>query len=353
MSIYTHQDSNIRKTWFLMAIFFAVVIGTGWFFSYLYNNSAILFFAVIFSVVMNIGAYWYSDKIVLGMYRAKPVTRDGTVGDGADAGSGAAKTVAANPRARELFNIVENLAITAGLPMPKLYIIEEQQPNAFATGRNKEHAALAVTTGLLQILDRSELEGVIAHELAHIGNRDMLVSTVVVVLVGFVTLLSDFFLRSMMFGGHGFGGAGGGGGGGNGGSNRGNAAGVLMLIGIVLAILSPIIALIIQLAISRKREFLADASGALLTRYPEGLASALEKISAAGAASGPMRRANNATAHLFISNPFGIGAHANAHADAHDHSGHDASASRRQPGGLSKLFMTHPPLEERVKALRG
>ena len=307
-----------------MAIFFAIVIGLGWFFSYLYNNPGILFFAVIFSVVMNIGAYWYSDKIVLGMYRAKPID---------------AAIAASSPRARELWNIVENLSITAGLPMPKLYIIEEQQPNAFATGRNKEHAAVAVTTGLLQILDRSELEGVIAHELAHIGNRDMLVSTVVVVLVGFVTLLSDFFLRSMRFNALS-----------RGNNNRGNAAGVLMLIGIVLAILSPIIALIIQLAISRKREFLADASGALLTRYPEGLARALEKISSAGAASGPMRRANNATAHLFISNPFGIGAH------AHDHSGHsdhDTSAGHRQPGGLSKLFMTHPPVEERVRALRG
>ena len=284
-----------------MVAFFAVVIAIGWAFSYIYQSPAILYFAVFLSIAMNITSYWFSDKIVLSMYHAKPV----------DPNMGGAS--------RELYNIVENLAITAGLPMPKLYIISDPQPNAFATGRNKEHAVVAVTTGLLEILNRTELEGVVAHELAHIGNRDMLLSSVVVVLVGLVSILSDIFLRARIYGG-----------GSRGNNDRGGQAqGVLMLVGIVLAILSPIIATIIQLAISRKREFLADASGALLTRYPEGLASALEKISAHSGT--PMRRANNATAHLFISNPFGS----------------------KPARAIGKLFMTHPPVEERVKALRG
>lgn len=285
--------------------FFLVVIGVGWFVSYAYNSPGILYVAVVLSLVMNITSYWYSDKIALGMYRAQPVTRE------------------SHP---ELWNSAENLAITAGLPMPRLFIINDPQPNAFATGRNKEHAAIAVTTGLLATLNRTELDGVIAHELSHIGNRDILLSSVVVVLVGLLTILSDMFIHAQLFGGRG-----------GGDSDRGNQAGaVLMIVGVVFMVLSPIIATIIQLAISRKREFLADASGALLTRYPEGLASALEKISGHAGAAGtrstvPMRRANNATAHLFISNPFGA----------------------RAMNGVSKLFMTHPPVEERVKALRG
>lgn len=294
MNIYTHQDSNVRKTWFLMALFFVIIIAIGFVFSQIYGDPLILYIFVFISILINVGSYWFSDKIVLKMYRAVPVKRE------------------EHP---DLWNIVENLSITAGLPMPALYIINDQQPNAFATGRNKEHAAVAVTSGLLKILNRTELEGVIAHELSHIGNRDMLLSTIVVVLAGFVTLLSDFFLRSRLWGFHG-------------GSRRNNVGGAILLIGILLAILSPIAAMLIRLAISRKREFLADASGALLTRYPEGLASALEKISAHARA--PMSRANNATAHLFISNPFGGAKH-----------------------GLSKMFMTHPPVEERIRALRG
>src|SRR3989344_796986 len=169
MDIYSHQDSNIRRTWLLMLVFVLVIIGVGWSFSYVYNNQSILYFAVFFSVGMNILSYWYSDKIVLKMSGARPAARE---------------------EHRELWNIVENLSITAGIPMPKLYIINDQAPNAFATGRNREHAAVAVTSGLLAILDRAELEGVVAHELSHIGNRDILLQTVVVVLVGFVTLLS-------------------------------------------------------------------------------------------------------------------------------------------------------------------
>src|SRR3990172_35257 len=295
MTLYNQKSLNIRKTWLLFVFFLIIVIAIGWAFSRIYGNPSILYFAVIFSVLMNIIAYWYSDKIVLKMARAILIEKKD------------------NP---ELYNIVENLCIAAGLPLPKIYLIREKAPNAFATGRNPEHAVVAVTEGLLEKLDRSELEGVIAHELSHIGNRDMLLSTAVVVLVGFISILSDIFLRSTFFGG-----------GRRSKGSGGQAQAILMLIGIVLAILAPIAAMLIQLAISRKREFLADASGALLTRYPEGLASALEKISAY---SGPMRRANDATAHLFIANPFG------------------AKAKR----GLHRFFMTHPPIEERIKVLR-
>lgn len=278
-----------------MAAFLAIVISLGWFASFWFDNSAILYFAVIFSLAMNFVSYWYSDKIVLKMSGARPVKKEEN---------------------RELWNIVENLSITAGISMPALYIIEDQSPNAFATGRDKEHAAVAVTTGLLSILDRTELEGVISHELSHIGNRDILISTIVVVLVGFIALLSDFFLRWSFWGG---------------GRNHrdGRAQAVMMLIGIILAILAPFVATLIQLAISRKREFLADASGALLTRYPEGLAMALQKISAYPKG---LSRANHATAHLYIENPF---------------------KEKNGASFLTKLFMTHPPVEERVKALLG
>ncbi len=294
-NIYSQQDANVRKTWFFVSSFFVLVVLVGWVFSLYWGDSSILYIFVFFAVFMNIFSYWFSDKIVLKMHKAKPVTREEHF---------------------DLWNITENLAITAGLPMPKLYIIEDSSPNAFATGRNKENAVVAVTTGLLGILDRSEIEGVIAHELAHIGNKDMLLSTLVVVMVGFITLLSDFFLRSARFGG----------------DSRGKAGqiqAVVLIAGIVLAILSPLIAKLIQLAISRKREFLADASGALLTRYPEGLANALRKISSAPV---NMRTANHATAHLFISSPFSGG---------------------KKEGFLTKLFMTHPPTEERIQALLG
>ena len=274
-------------------MFALVAIGIGWAVSWYFNSPGILVFAVIFAVVMNVSSYWFSDSIVVTMAGAKPANE------------------AEYP---DLHNVVENLAITAGLPKPKIYIINDPAPNAFATGRNAEHAIVAVTTGLLAMLDNNELEGVIAHELSHIGNRDMLVSTVAVVLVGFVTIVSDFVLRGMLFG--------------NG--DRGNKSNpFLAVIAIAFIVLAPIMATLLQLAISRKREFLADASGALLTRYPEGLANALRKISSYPA---PLRRANNATAHLYISNPFG---------------------PRAAMSGLAKLFMTHPPVDERIKALIG
>jgi len=291
-SLYTHKDTNIRKTWLLFFFFFLIIIGAGYVFARANGNAGILYIAVIFSVVMSFISYWFSDKIVLSMTHAVPVTME---------------------NGRELYRIVENLCMTAGLPLPKIYLVNEAQPNAFATGRDPDHAVVAVTRGLLEKLDRSELEGVIAHELAHIGNRDMLLSTVAVVLVGFISVVSDLFMRGTLFG---FGNR----------DNDNNRSGgnIFAIIGIAAAILAPIAATLMQLAISRKREFLADASGALLTRYPEGLARALEKIS--GDRS-QMRIANNTTAHLWFSNPF-------------------------KGKGISKLFMTHPPVEERIKALR-
>ncbi|OGD66734.1 zinc metalloprotease HtpX [Candidatus Campbellbacteria bacterium RIFOXYC2_FULL_35_25] len=291
-TLYTHQDENVRKTWFLMIMFLVFVVLIGWAFSFSFDNPIILYVAIAFSLIMNFSSYWYSDKIALKISGAH---------------------VAEENQYKDLLNIVENLSITAGLPMPKVYVINDQSPNAFATGRNSENAAVAVTTGLLAILDRSELEGVIAHELSHIGNRDILLSTVVVVLVGFIALLADFFLRWSFWGR----------GGSNNDSGGGNSKLIMLVVGIVLSILAPIAVKLIQLAISRKREFLADASGALLTRYPEGLAGALEKISKSAI---PLQRANRATAHMYISNPF--------------------SGKK-----VSKFFMTHPPVEERINAL--
>lgn len=297
MTLYTQKSSNIRKTWLLFSLFLIIVIGLGWVFSRIYADSSILYFAVIFSVLMNVVAYWFSDKIVLKMAGARLIEKKD---------------------APELYNIVENLAITAGLPMPKVYLVKESQPNAFATGRNPEHAVVAVTEGLLERLDRSELEGVLAHELSHIGNRDMLISTVIVVLVGFISILSDMFLRSSFFGGF------------RSRDNKGSQAQVIFIfVGVVLAILAPLAAMIIQLAISRKREFLADASGALLTRYAEGLARALEKISSDQT---PMRAANNTTAHLWLDDPF---------------------KNKKKASWFHKMFMTHPPIDERIRALRG
>jgi heat shock protein HtpX len=293
---YAVKAANTRNTYLLMTTFLIVVIGIGWAFSSVYDNQAILYGAVIFSVLMNIGSYWFSDKIVLRMSGAHRATRE---------------------KYFDLWNAVENLSITAGLPMPQVYVMDDSSPNAFATGRNEKNSAVAVTTGLLSMLDKSELEGVIAHELAHIKHKDILLQTVVVVLVGFVTLLSDFFLRASFHGG--------------GNSDRGGQARVIgLVLGLALALLAPIIATLLKLAISRKREFMADAGGALITRYPEGLARALKKISSY---SGQFRRANHATAHMFISNPFGSG--------------------KKSRTFLTKLFSTHPPTEERIRALLG
>jgi len=290
-TLYTEQRTNMQKTWLLMVVFLVLVIALGWLVSFYYNDPVILYIAIIFSLVMNFASYWWSDKIVLSLAGAKPASHDENM---------------------ELYHLVENLSITAGLPMPKIYIINDSAPNAFATGRDKKHAVVAVTTGLLAILNKNELEGVIAHELSHIGNRDILLSSVIVVLVGLIAILSDMFIRSrFIFGSR----------------DNNKGGGLIAILGLVFIILSPIIATIIQLAVSRQREYLADSSGALLTRYPEGLASALEKI---GSYNQPMKKASNAMAHLYISNPFGP----------------------QKIKGISKLFMTHPPIEERVQKLR-
>ncbi len=288
-----------------MIAMFVLITAVGWFLSYYYNNPTILIVAVVFSVAMNIFSYWFSDKIALSMSGAKPTF---------DADHGGA----IQPQYIELNRIVENLAITAGLPKPSVYVINDAAPNAFATGRNKNHSAIAVTTGLLAVLEKAELEGVLAHEMAHVGNKDILISTIAVVLAGFLSIVADMFMRSSLYG---FGG-------GNRDDDSGKAGGWLVIVGLVLMILAPLAGFLIRMAISRKREYLADATGALITRYPEGLARALEKISAYQA---PMHKAHDATAHLYISNPFG------------------AKAVK----GMHALFMTHPPAEERIKRLRG
>jgi len=294
-TLYSQAESNVRKTWILITGFLIFIIGLGWLFSYLLNNSIFLIIAVVLAFLQSFFSYWYSDKIVLGITHAQPVKKKD------------------NP---ELYRIVENLCITAGLPLPKIYIINEAQPNAFATGRDEKHAVVAVTRGLLEKLEKPELEGVIAHELSHIRNKDMLLQTVVVVLVGAVAILSNIFLRVSFWGGARR-------------DSRDSGGGILLALGILAAVLAPLAASLIKLAISRKREFLADASGALLTRYPEGLARALEKISQD---QSPMRVANNSVAHLFISSPF---------------------KGKQSRSWFTKLFMTHPPVEERIRALRG
>lgn len=295
-NLYNQKDSNIRKTWFLITVFLLLIIGLGWIFSYVFASQEILIFAIFISIFMSFASYWWSDKLVLRMTHAKEIKKTD------------------NP---ELYRVVENLAITAGLPMPRLYLLNESAPNAFATGRNPQHAVVAVTRGLLEKLDRTELEGVIAHELSHVGNRDMLVSTVVVVLAGVVIYATDFLFRSLLWGGRG--------------RRDNNGSPVMLLVGLGALIFASLFATLLRLAVSRKREYLADASGALLTRYPEGLASALQKLDNDKTA---MRYANNATAHLFIENPFG------------------GDKRGRKVSFLAKMFMTHPPLQNRISKLR-
>jgi len=297
-TLYNQADSNVRKTWLLITVFLIFFIALGWLFSYILDNPAILIIAVVFSVGMSFSSYWFSDKLVLKMTKAKPIEKRD------------------NP---ELYRLVENLCIASGLPLPKIYILPEAQPNAFATGRNPEHAVVAVTQGLLQKLERAELEGVIAHELSHIKNKDILLQTVVVMLAGTIAIASHWFLRFSFFGGLG----------GSKKSKQGGGGALIIVLGLVAAVLAPIAASLIKMSISRKREFLADASGALLTRYPDGLARALEKISQD---PNPIKVANNSTAHLFISSPF---------------------RGKQTTSWFTKLFLTHPPIDQRVSALRG
>lgn len=297
MALTYHQiDSNKRKSWLLVGGFIIVVTIIGWVFSRALGSPALLIGATLFSLVYAFFSYFYSDSMVLAVSRAKQVQKKD---------------------APELYRLVENLAITAGLPTPKVYIIEDTAPNAFATGRDPQRAVVAVTTGILAKLDKAELEGVIAHELSHVGNYDIRLMSLVVVLVSIIALLSDWFLRMTFWGRD------------SDDNGNGQMQAVFMAAGLVLAILAPIIGTLIQLAVSRRREYLADASGALLTRYPQGLASALRKISAD---TEPLEAANKATANLYIINPL--------------------RANVKDPRKLfAGLFSTHPPVEERIKRL--
>ncbi|MBU6500601.1 MAG: M48 family metallopeptidase [Patescibacteria group bacterium] len=293
-NLYAYQESNIHRTWLLFGVFFVVVMGLGWVFSQAYGDSSFILFALIFSVVYSLISYYSSASIALSLARAKQIEKKD---------------------APELYNAVENLCIASGLPMPKVYITPEEQINAFATGRDPKHAAIAVTAGALQRLNKTELEGVLAHELSHVGNRDILVSTVAGILAGIISLVADIFLRSLFFGG--FGGR----------NNRDEGGGLFLILGIALSILAPIGSMLIQLAISRRREALADASGVLLTRYPQGLISALEKIAVDNV---PMASAKDSTAHMWIDTPF-------------------------KGQGVSwwhKIWMTHPPIQDRIAALK-
>lgn len=292
-TLYQQIQRNKQKSVVLLAVVLVLVIGVVALYSYAVRGDFVLpIIAAVFVIPSSLIGYYTGDKIALAANKAKAVPKSA---------------------APELHNIVENLSITAGVPTPKLYLIDSQALNAFATGRDPEHASVAVTTGLIERLDRSELEGVLAHELSHVKNYDIRFGMFVAIFVGFVVILSDLFLRMTFFGGFR----------GRGRDNNGNAGAILAVVGLILLILSPIVAKLIQLAVSRQREYLADASGALITRYPEGLASALEKIS-----SGPeLKTAGNATAHLFIANPF-------------------------KAKSFTHLFSTHPPVEERIKRLR-
>jgi heat shock protein HtpX len=303
--MYEQIASNRAKTVFIIIGFIvfitAVGFAVGYYIDYRYgiNNSysiLLMVFALILAVIMSFSSYYYSDKIVLGLTRARPISRE------------------ENPR---VYYMVEGLSIAAGLPMPRIYVIDDDGMNAFATGRNPQNSVVVFTQGLLGNLDDEELKGVISHELSHIKNYDILLGTIVVILVGMITIISNIILRSFIFGG------------GRRSSSKSSGGNILTLIflvvGLLLLILSPIIATLIRLAVSRNREFLADSTGALISRYPAGLASALRKISQ----HSEVKTASNATAHLFIANPFG-------------------SKSKVM---FSNLFNTHPPTEERIRRL--
>jgi heat shock protein HtpX len=293
MNLYTNVRQNISKTYLLLFVFVLFFGVFGYIISYYFKNNAFLYIAIIYAIVSSFIGYWFSDRVILSMSKAKLVEQDDN---------------------QELYHLVENLCIASGLPMPKIYIINDESPNAFATGRNPKNAIICVTSGLLKMLNKTELEGVIAHELSHIKNYDILIASLVVVLASAITLISNMILRS------------------SGWSNKARGEdknGYIALISLIalvgFAILSPIVATLIQLAVSRKREFLADSSSALLTRYPEGLISALEKISNYPK---PMTKVNNYTRNLYISDP-----------------------AKQKVTWFNKMFLTHPPVSERIQAL--
>ncbi len=293
--LYDQISANKQKTWFLISLFSVLIVLLGWALGTWTGDAKNgIYLAAIVSVVMSLIGYFQGDTIALAASGAQAIEKKD------------------HP---ELYRLVENLSIVAGLPIPKIYIMQDTAINAFATGRDPKHASIAVTTGMLQALDKTELEGVLAHELSHIGNFDIRVMTIVVVLVGVIMLLSDWMTRSFFFGRRGDK------------DENNNSSGVFLLVGIALAILSPLFAQLIKLAVSRQREYLADASGCLLTRYPDGLIRALEKISAQDQ---PMTKANHATAHMFLANPF------------------DPHITKK----FEQFFSTHPPIEERILRLK-
>lgn len=294
-TLYTQVAANRRKTVLWMLVFSALFLALGYLISWYFQSPIIIVIAAVWVIIQGIVSFEFSDSIALASAKAQPLE----------------EAVPPAQQAR-VKRIMENLSITAGIPMPRIYVIPDAAMNAFATGKDHEHAAIAVTAGLLSTMDDNELTGVLAHELSHIGNEDIRLASMVMVMAGLIALISDIFLRSMFWGG---------------GRRRGNSdndgAAIMMIIAIVLAILAPIAATLIQLAISRKREYMADASGVLLTRYPEGLISALKKI---GGDEEPLKVANRGSAHMYFTNPL-----------------------RAQ--WFASLFDTHPPIEDRIKAL--
>lgn len=296
--VYQEITSNKIKTVVLMGFMLILIIGLGWVFSLYLDAPGLLPIAVVFSIGMSLFSYYFSDKVVLGISGAKEIKRSDD---------------------EELYRTVENLSIAAGLPTPKIYLIQDSAMNAFSTGRDPKHAVVAITTGLRSQLDKPELEGVMAHELSHIGNYDIRLMTIIVVLVGVVTLLADWMMRISFYGGR------------RKSNNDNNGAnGVFIIVALVMAILSPIAATIMQLAISRKREYLADASAALLTRYPKGLVSALEKLARD---TEPLEVANKATAHMYIVNPL------------------KDQDKKNSVSWFAGLFLTHPPIQDRINKL--
>ncbi len=302
-NIYEVAESNRRKTFLIMTVFVAFVTVSTYFIAQAFSlyvgyeagGLGIVGIALIISGLMSIGSYYFSDKLVLAISGARPADRN---------------------RDFEFFTVAENLSMAAGLPMPKLYVIDDSAMNAFATGRNPKNAVVVATTGLLKRLNRTEIEGVVAHELAHIKNYDTLLMCIVVVLIGMVALLADFFIRASFWGSES--------------RERKGSAGIIIFIGLIFAILSPIIGQLIKLAISRRREYMADAGAVAITRQPSGLISALEKIASDRE---PLEAANKATAHLYIENPF-----KNKIGDARN--------------SFAELFNTHPPVEKRIMELK-
>lgn len=284
--MYSAIAANKRNTVLIMLVFVFVIAGLGWGISLYYGEPTLLYYVAVGALIYAVIQYYTASKLALAVTGANPIEKKD------------------NPR---LYRIVENLSIATGLPTPKVYVIDDPSPNAFATGRDPRHASVAATTGLMDVMDDRELEAVMAHEMGHVQNYDIRVSMIVFGLVAAIGLISDVVLRMMIFS-----------------DNKNNSSPIFMIIGIVAIILAPIVALLVQAAVSRQREYLADSTGALTTRYPEGLASALEKLQKH---SRPMKRQNGSTAHLFFSNPM-------------------------RAGFFSKIFSTHPPLQDRIDRLR-